>query len=137
MIAGSVILQHLYHLIKQNYNFSQPIAIGKYLGFTLQIERNCSSYNLILQGSISHTIEIGESPIGIIVRMNNVLSEFSKHLKFFTQNLKYLEEQLKNAKTEVQKPFPKEDELKEKQARLIEVNTQLNINDVKMSTLAG
>ena len=69
--------------------------------------------------------------------MNNVLSEFSKHLKFFTQNLKYLEEQLKNAKTEVQKPFPKEDELKEKQARLIEVNTQLNINDVKMSTLAG
>ena len=36
--------------------------------------------------------------------------------------------QLENAKIEVQEPFPKEDELKEKSARLDELNVMLNMD---------
>ena len=42
--------------------------------------------------------------------------------------LKHVESQLETAKEEAQRPFPQEDELKEKQARLDQLNIELNIH---------
>ncbi len=42
--------------------------------------------------------------------------------------LKHVESQLETAKEEAQRPFPQEDELKEKQARLDQLNIELNMN---------
>ena len=42
--------------------------------------------------------------------------------------LKHVESQLETAKEEAQRPFPQEDELKEKQARLDQLNIELNID---------
>ena len=43
--------------------------------------------------------------------------------------LESVRSQLKTAKSEVGKPFPKEDELKTKSARLNELNAELNIDE--------
>ena len=48
--------------------------------------------------------------------------------------MKHLESQLETAKAEAQRPFPQEDELKEKQARLDALNIELNM-DQKDNTL--
>ena len=45
------------------------------------------------------------------------------------QRLETVQEQLKSAKEEVGKPFPKEDELREKSSRLNELNAELNIDE--------
>ena len=42
--------------------------------------------------------------------------------------LKHVESQLETAKEEAQRPFPQEDELKEKQARLDQLNIELNMD---------
>ena len=42
--------------------------------------------------------------------------------------LKHVESQLETARAEAQRPFPQEDELKEKQARLDQLNIELNMD---------
>jgi len=42
--------------------------------------------------------------------------------------LKHVDAQLETARKEAQRPFPQEDELKEKQARLDQLNIELNMN---------
>ena len=42
--------------------------------------------------------------------------------------LKHVESQMETAKEEAQRPFPQEDELKEKQARLDQLNIELNMD---------
>ena len=42
--------------------------------------------------------------------------------------MKHIESQLETAKEEAQRPFPQEDELKEKQARLDQLNIELNMD---------
>ena len=44
------------------------------------------------------------------------------------EELENVKVQLENAKQEVEKPFPKEDELQTKQARLNELNISLNLD---------
>ena len=42
--------------------------------------------------------------------------------------MKHVESQLETAKEEARRPFPQEDELKEKQARLDQLNIELNMD---------
>ena len=46
----------------------------------------------------------------------------------YQEKLKNLEIQVENAKQEVEKPFPREEELKEKSARLDQLNILLNMD---------
>ena len=60
--------------------------------------------------------------------MDNLLASFEMKLMVSREQLENTKVQLANAKQEVEKPFPQEDELKRKSARLDELNILLNID---------
>lgn len=116
-------------------NTSQPI--GGYMGFT--VHANYDAYNkrylLHLKGSLTHTVDVGADPIGNITRINNVLDNMAGKLTAETSRLKEAEKELMIAKEEVKKPFRQEDELKEKQLRLAELNALLNMEQTASDNL--
>lgn len=64
-----------------------------------------------------------------ITRINNVLEGFADSLEESKRKPVTLEQQLETAKEEVAKPFPQEQELIQKEARLSELNALLNMDE--------
>ena len=109
----------------------KEIHIGEYYGFQLSGYFNVfsSQYELTIRGHGSYTIELGADPFGNLTRLNNIFNGLSGRLEQAQQQLATVEEQLENARHEVDRPFPQEQELMEKQARLAELNSRLNIDE--------
>ena len=84
---------------------------------------------LTLRGEMSHRVELGKDVRGNIVRIDNALGQIPSRIQAAQAQLENVKNQLETAKAEVNKPFPKEDELKTKSARLSELNTELNIDE--------
>lgn len=74
------------------------------------------------------TVTLGTDIFGDIQRLDNALNSFQEKLTACEAQLENTKVQLENAKLEVQKPFPQEDELKTKTARLNELNAMLNLD---------
>ncbi|MFQ9148154.1 MAG: hypothetical protein ACLR5G_07790, partial [Eubacteriales bacterium] len=122
--AGAAILEAC-----KNVTGLEPIKIGSYRGFSmsLTLENFSSQYVLTMKGEISHRVELGKDARGNLIRMDNVLNAIPERIKVAEMRLnRYVGE---TAKAEVGKPFPKEDELREKSARLNELNAELNIDE--------
>ena len=85
-------------------------------------------YRITLTGSLQHTVSLGMDIFGNIQRMDNVLDCMETRLEAQIQKLEHTKEQLETAKEEVKRPFPQEAELKEKQARLDQLNIELNMD---------
>ena len=64
-----------------------------------------------------------------LIRIDNALSNMESRLARVQDKLDTLHTQMETAKAELGKPFPQEQELKEKSARLAELNIELNIDD--------
>ena len=109
----------------------EPVAIGSYRGFqmSLTLEDFGKQYILTLKGRMSHRVELGKDPRGNLVRIDNVLSGMDGRLARVQEKLDALYVQLETAKAELGKPFPQEQELREKSARLAQLNIELNIDD--------
>ena len=86
-------------------------------------------YELTVHGRGSYAFELGADPFGNLTRLNNIFSGLQGKLEQAQQRLATVEGQLENAKREVSRPFPQEQELAEKQARLAELNSRLNIDE--------
>ena len=108
----------------------EPIPIGRYRGFDMELSFDSFSreFRITLKGNLSHTTSLGTDIFGNIQRLDNLLGSFGEKLEACTAQLENTHVQLENAKIEVQKPFPKEAELKEKSARLDELNIMLNMD---------
>ena len=59
----------------------------------------------------------------------NALTALDKKLGGLNTRLSDLERQVENAREELGKPFPQEDELREKSARLVELNAELDMEN--------
>ena len=91
----------------------ESVPIGTYRGF-----------------SMSLTVEnFGKDARGNLVRIDNALAQMPERYKTVQGRLENVQTQLATAKAELGKPFPQEAELKEKSARLAELNAELNIDD--------
>ena len=103
--------------------------IGHYRGFTLFLSYDVmhNTYELSMQGQVSHRIELGEGVLGNLQRMENALKAIPQQIEETKAQLENLENQVKAAKEEVSKPFPQEEELKTKSTRLAELNAELNM----------
>ena len=106
-------------------------TIGEYAGFTLkaQFDSFTQQFRLSVKGKTTHTIEIGPDPAGNITRINNVVTGLEKNLTSSQQRLESLHEKIESAKAELLRPFPQEEELAQKQARLHEVNALLDMDE--------
>ena len=109
----------------------EPVPIGSYRGFamSLTIENFGKDFVLTLKGRMSHRVELGKDARGNLVRIDNALAQMPERYKTVQGRLENVQAQLATAKAELGKPFPQETELKEKSARLAELNAELNIDD--------
>ena len=109
---------------------SEPVQIGSYRGFTMSVEFSAwkQEYTLLLKGQMTHRASLGTDPRGNLTRIDNALSQMPQRLEAAKAQLDNLYQQQAAAKKEVGKPFPYEDDLRVKSARLVELDTLLNLD---------
>ena len=109
----------------------EPVPIGSYRGFamSLTVENFGKDFILTLKGRMSHRVELGKDARGNLVRIDNALAQMPERYKTVQGRFENVQAQLATAKAELGKPFPQETELKEKSARLADLNAELNIDD--------
>ena len=114
----------------QNMLTPEPTQVGSYRGLTLELSFDSFSqeYRLTMIGQLRHVVTLGTDVFGNIQRMDNLLETLQVKEQACKEKLSELHAQMETAKGEVQKPFPREDELKTKLARLEELNTLLNMD---------
>ena len=107
-----------------------PVQIGSYRGFTTSVafDSMWKTYTLTLKGRMTHRVELGSDARGNLVRIENALDKMPERLRSVQEQLENLYNQQAAAKAEVGKPFPQEQELAEKTARLIELDMELNLD---------
>ena len=110
---------------------SQPVPIGSYRGFQMEVwyDSFYTHYCLNLCGTGKYKVELGSDALGNITRIENELGKLPTRLEAAKTRKAETLEQLSNAKTEVQKPFAYEEELKEKTNRLNLLNIELNLDE--------
>ena len=106
-------------------------VIGSYRGFELSLRFDTyrSEYQAILKGQRRYPVPLGTDPLGNIIRLDNSLNNFPERINSAENELATLHQQQVAAQIEVEKPFPQEEELVEKSARLAELNTQLDVDE--------
>lgn len=112
--------------------------IGEYMGFKIIAKPDSyfSKTCIQLTGQVSHYTELGDDPVGNMIRLSHTLETMPEVLSTNIRDLEDTERQLEIARQEVGVPFPQEDELKEKQTRLTELNAILDIDQGKDNTPA-
>ncbi len=106
-------------------------VIGSYRGFELSLRFDTfrSEYQAILKGQRRYPVPLGTDPLGNIIRLDNSLYNFPERINSAENELATLHQQQAAAQIEVEKPFPQEEELAEKSARLAELNAQLDVDE--------
>ena len=123
--AGTAILEACNALTS-----TDPVPLGSYRGFklTLCFDSFEKLFKISMQGTLTYKVGLGTDVFGNIQRMDNLLESMPTRQLDYKEKLKNLEIQVENAKQEVAKPFPGEEELKEKAARLDQLNILLNMD---------
>jgi N12 class adenine-specific DNA methylase/adenine-specific DNA methylase len=123
--AGSAILEGCHAMTSPD-----AVPLGQYRGFVMDLNFDSFSreYKITLKNELRHTTSIGTDIFGNIQRLDNLLSGFEDRLRTCEEELENSHTQLSNAKEQVNKPFPQEEELKTKSARLDELNIMLNMD---------
>lgn len=114
--AGQAIIE----ACTQMKNVSERIDLGEYRGFplTLWADTQTQKFQVTMKHSLSHTIELGSDPVGNMARLDHALNIMVENLEENRANLENLTAQMEEAKIEVQRSFPQEQELAEKSDRL-------------------
>ena len=86
-------------------------------------------HQALLKGQRKYTVPLGTDPLGNIIRLDNSLNNFPERITAAENELTTLYQQRAAAQIEVEKPFPQEEELAEKSARLAELNAQLDVDE--------
>ena len=116
-----------------------PKLIGSYRGFNMELSFNSfeKEYVLTLVGSLRHSVSLGADIYGNITRLDNLISSMPDKLKACEERLADTKVQLENAKAEVERPFPQEEELSQKMERLAELNALLDMDHTDNEIVEG
>ena len=107
---------------------TNPVEIGSYRGFSMSVSMSLFKHELVLKGEMTHKTDLGQDPRGNLVRIDNILDKMPERLTAVKAQLDNLFAQQTAAKEEVGKPFPQEDELRQKSARLAALDSLRNID---------
>ncbi|MBB5265780.1 hypothetical protein HNP82_002931 [Catenibacillus scindens] len=109
---------------------TDPVPVGSYRGFAMSVSFDAfrQEYMLLLKGQMTHRATLGTDPRGNLTRIDNALGQMPQRLEAVKNQLDNLYQQQAAAKAEVGKPFPQEQELRDKSARLAELDVLLNMD---------
>ena len=116
---------------------SESVEIGSYRGFSMHLSFDSFNrdFQLSLKGAMSHPTKLGMDARGNLIRIDNVLAAMPERLRAVTDQLENLYNQQSAAKAELGKPFPQEQELKEKTVRLSALDAELNMDAGSHATI--
>ena len=128
--AGSALIE----FCKKHFT-TDPISMGEYRGFSMSLEYDAfrKQFTATLKGAMTYHVELGSDVYGNITRLDNALKDIAQSLEATKIKLADLENQMAMAKEEMVKPFPKEEELQAKSARLAELNAELNMDGQRLA----
>ena len=132
--AGSAILEACKAI--QN---SEPVPLGRYRGFEMELcfDPMFREYKITLIGSLRHQVFLGSDVYGNIQRLDNALDGLPASLAKTQEAVKSAQQNLEQAKAELNKPFPFEEELATKSARLGELNAMLDMDKPENEIVDG
>ena len=119
----------------------ETVAIGKYFGFGVTIEKNPANTTLfssgtpcvaVLHGKLNYTCEVSlGNDVGNIRRIENLAgNQINQKIQQLSANLDKAKNDLEEAKANMAKPFERAEELAQMQARLEFVNAELSKKQV-------
>ena len=105
--------------------------MGSWRGFELEVQFDPFTREMqaVLVGAERHSVALGSDPGGNLTRMENRLENIPEELCKLEMQLSDTHRQIDNAREEVQRPFPQEEELRAREARLAELNVLLNLDE--------
>ena len=132
--AGSAILEAC-----QAMKSPDPVPLGKYRGFdmTLHFDTVTREYKITLIGSLRHVVPLGTDVFGNLLRLDNALENLPMRLQATNEYVDSTRQQLEEAKAAVDKPFPFEEDLAAKSARLAELNAILDMDRPENAIVDG
>ena len=118
---------------------SEPTPLGEYRGFKMELEFDTfeRAYAVKLKGHFTHSITLGTDIYGNITRIDNAVDNIEARLHKAEEQLENTKAQFETAKVEAEKPFAQEDELKQKMARLTELNALLDMDKGDTPVVGG
>ena len=118
-------------LLGMAMNRTEPVSIGRYKGFDLQIAYFAMDkmYLAYLVGSGINPAQLGADAVGNTMRLDNCLHNLPQSVTDLESKLVQLQKQMENAKEQLAQPFAQADELAEKSKRLAELEALLNLNE--------
>ena len=107
-----------------------PVEIGSYRGFAMSVtlENFGKKFVLTMQGKLRYQAELGSDPKGNLIRLDNALAQMPQRMQSLQTHLEETYHQQESAKAELEKPWPYEQELRDKTARLIFLDAELNLD---------
>ena len=109
-----------------------PMNIGEFRGFRIYLLMNAfRQLELLIKGDNTYDTPLGDSSLGSITRLENVIERIPNMLLSMEQKLADTKAQLEEAIKEVQKPFEFEQRLNEYSARQAEINTRLEFKELQ------
>ena len=115
----------------KNKSKADEELIGEYRGFKMLLSFDTlqKQFNMTLKNEYSYHTALGTDVFGNITRLNNTLEGIEGNIKYVVNDIEFIKRQIVNAKIELDKPFEKENEIKEKTKRLQEINIELGIDE--------
>ena len=99
--------------------------IGEYHGFDLYGSMKAEWLQVTVKGATAYWFELGPDAGGNIQRLNNLIKSYPERLLTAKKDLENLYAEQKTVSETVKKPFFHETELKQKLARLAEIDNQI------------
>jgi len=107
--------------------------IGSYHRFELLVEKNFMGTNyMILRGRTEYKVELSTSPVGNMVKLENTYNNQQENEDFLVKKVDQYQRDMESSKSEYEKPFQYETELKEKLTRQYELNAELDLENGKV-----
>ena len=104
----------------------KPLDLGQFRGFPMQVQLKGEKFVVTMKQNLTYTAELADEILGNVTRINNALEKITESLEKQQRGLVTLEGNLENAREEAARPFPQEEELAAKSARLSELNAELD-----------
>jgi len=111
--------------------------IGEIRGFEISVDKTEKSWSVrggpVVKLQLSHIgkyrCDISDSDTGLVIRLNNLLDkDIPEDVKYLEKRLSTAQRDLETAKSEYGKPFPRAEELRDKQQRLAELTKALDLD---------
>lgn len=123
-------------LITAAANMRYDTVIGRYRGFEMSfyLEPLYNTLYLSLAGATVHNVELGSSASGNITRIENAVNGIPDRLNAEIRKLEEIHNQVKTAEEEIKREFSQMQELRDKSARLAQLNAELTMPNMAKNT---